>query len=274
MQNNRQSTASNGNEALGGRKRANINKQTFHYDEMVMASNGTRYYIKYLDKDSGNKSMTNGSVQQSNLPSNIGSTTITRHTVQVPATGNSKNNSMVQTRIQRPPNGSIQLVSNVNRRPAPVLQMNAGLKRKAEDSPTFILRCDVCKLQFNKRGDLTLHMRTHTEAMATCPCGRRFASRQFMMNHQQQRLQTEGVSCESEANKSNTDKQSESAREILRRGLPGLKPAAVSSSSEANDIQTTENQDKLIVDWIKDKYIQQSKLNLITQARSINNFYF
>lgn len=280
MQNARPKPANPATKGVQVRKRTSINKQTFLYDEMVMASNGTKYYIRYLDRDSNNQPKTNGSTttttntaatRPNQLPSNIGSTTITRHTVVIRPQQKWSRGQRVGVGPSSHNGQTSMTTSFVSGIPA-----TPGVKRKATDGPlppSPTLRCDICHKQFSQRSHLTVHMQQHKDAVVTCPCGRKFAGKQFMLRHQQQRLQSEGVSCDSEAGKPTTsEKEAESAREILRRGLSGLQAAAVTANSEKPfDIELTETEEKLLIKWIKERYNESEYLDNYVPKALFNN---
>lgn len=264
MQRGQQNTATNQRNDPGRKRTTTINKQLFAYDEMVMASDGTRFFIKFLDTSikPGQPMAPNHRVQR--VGTNIGATTITRTTVQVRPPMDA--NRMAPSQPVRLLNGQTRTV-RIGPKPSSLqTPLNMNGKRPAEDAAASnngggagnIFKCDICQKPFSQRPALTMHMQTHRDAMVTCPCGRKFAARPYMLKHQKHRFETEGVRCEDNpAPKNgageNSSTTAESAREILRKGLSSLK---------SNEIELTDTQITHLKDWIKERF-KESKLTFI-----------
>lgn len=163
-----------------------MNKQRFSYDEMVMATDGTRYYIKFLD----DKPASNGN----------GTTTASGT---IPSTVRSTTSQIGRTTIYRniEPASSVQIRKTVSSpsvmpifsRPEPIVDQNGHLV------------CHICKKTFKHRGSLQFHMQKfHRPALelgggdlkdCECPCGKKFMNKKFMRRHQKQVYNGTGRTC-------------------------------------------------------------------------------
>lgn len=173
-----------------------INNQIFTYDEMVTSDDGTRYYIRYLDRDSiettiqAQPKMPRFNIRPKQQAIRIGSTVALRQPVKIlPKPQN------FSPRLQLTPPPQI-------RQPNPRVPIPSKLNQKTDEcqSPIQGLKCGICQEIFNGQSALVVHMEGHRTknriSGVTCPCGKIFIDNQCMLQHQRKRLKKEGVKCD------------------------------------------------------------------------------
>lgn len=134
----------------------NSTRRMFAYDEMVMASDGTRFYIKYLDGPVNSKQAQPSQQRQS--------TTIVGRS----ATANSQ---LRQT-----------LASTLPSHTAIQPQVECGICKQKFKT--------LANLNFHIE-----KAHKDTDGPIDCPCGKRFANKKYMKRHQKRRYETERVIC-------------------------------------------------------------------------------
>lgn len=134
----------------------NSTRRMFAYDEMVMASDGTRFYIKYLDGPANSKQAQPSQQRQS--------TTIMGRS----ATANSQ---LRQT-----------LTSTLPSHTAAPPQVECGICKQKFKT--------LANLNFHIE-----KAHKDTDGPIDCLCGKRFANKKYMKRHQKRRYETERVIC-------------------------------------------------------------------------------
>lgn len=150
-------------------------RRMFSYDEMVMSSDGTRYYIKYLDGPPPKPRTTLTPQSQAD------STKI----VQRPTT--TASSQLLAKRI------TTQAPSNEAKR-----QRIETIATQNRVTPQQQFLCGICQQKFNNRASLNFHierMHKDTDGPIDCPCGKRFANKKYMKRHQKRRFETERIIC-------------------------------------------------------------------------------
>lgn len=207
-------------------KRACISNKRFAYDEMVMATDGTRYYIKYLDEPTTAATPTVQITQpQQSQIAQIPRTTIYRNiqprtngtgtgtaplpvkpivqvskqTVIIPNTTQKKLVTVSSATAQKQQQQQQNQVQ-VNQ------QLNALKMVKAvESDEDGQFACPICKKTFKHRHSLPFHMeRYHKNGDGVkdceCPCGRMFLNKKYMRRHQKKVYDETGTLCGPELN--------------------------------------------------------------------------
>lgn len=169
----------------------NTTRRMFAYDEMVMASDGTRFYIKYLDGPAPGK-QAQATQQQRQTQ---GTTVVSR-----PSTANS------QLMVRNQGSSSVGVRTTVQAKtttiPAQIVQqMGNDAKRQKVKATTFEpqqIQCGICQQKFNSLASLNFHIeKAHkdSDGPIDCPCGKRFANKKYMKRHQKRRYETERIIC-------------------------------------------------------------------------------
>lgn len=172
----------------------NPTRRMFAYDEMVMASDGTRFYIKYLDGPGPKQAQTS---QQQRQTQSGGTTVVAR-----PSTANQQ----LMIRNQGSGVGAKTVQTTI---PAQLAaQMGNEAKRQKTGASPFLptqpqpgrqqLQCGICRQKFSNVASLNFHIdKAHkdTDGPIDCPCGKRFANKKYMKRHQKRRYETERIIC-------------------------------------------------------------------------------
>lgn len=160
----------------------NTTRRMFAYDEMVMASDGTRFYIKYLD----------GPAPKQAQPSQQRQSTIVGRQSAANSQLMIRNHSVVGSAGRQQATYNVQATTSI-----PTHTVNQMVNK----ATTFVqqqVQCGICKQKFKNLPSLNFHIeKAHkdTDGPIDCPCGKRFANKKYMKRHQKRRYETEHVIC-------------------------------------------------------------------------------
>lgn len=195
-------------------------KRAFSYDEMVMSSDGTRYYIKYLDANGKPTTTTSPKAAQQQQQLNAAQmqkqattkiingnkvTTVTVRKSTVTAAQQQQKQAAEPPRKQiRIDPKSIKIVnqtSTLQALPGSITVRKTAvpvtIAPASNTTNSNVLHCGQCNQKFANQLSLNFHtQRVHSDDVPViCPCGRKFANKKYMKQHQKRRFDTERIIC-------------------------------------------------------------------------------